>query len=90
MLAIWIRRLFLPVGTYFGDSLPELAYGWCAYTSNVFIPNRFAEARKVSGSTDGRFDFGASLPFGPVTPQATCSPWRYPLAGEITTECTPV
>src|SRR6266496_5464624 len=54
------------------------------------MPNRCAWIRKVSGSTDGRLVVGASFPFGPVTPHATCSPGIRPRFGEMRTECTPV
>src|SRR3954471_8850402 len=49
------------------------------------MPNLCACARNVSGSTDGRAEFGASLPFGPVTPHATCSSG----SGPRYCECTP-
>src|SRR4051812_5769797 len=48
------------------------------------MPAFLAELRNVSGSTDGRDVFGASFPFGPVTPQATFSPSSGPRNGEWT------
>src|SRR3954454_17329724 len=52
------------------------------------MPNLCACARNVRGSTDGRVEFGASLPFGPVTPHATCSSGRGPRKSERTPAMT--
>src|SRR5437899_1465062 len=46
------------------------------------MPNLCAWTRNVSGSTDARLVPGASLPFGPVTPHATCSSGSGPRYGE--------
>ena len=83
MLPSWTRRLRFPVGTKFGGSeAPTSGYGWWAYTSNFFIPYLCAALRNVSGSTEGRVVVGASFPFGPVTPHASCSPGKGPRNGE--------
>ena len=54
------------------------------------VGERHERARKVKPQfTEGRLVRGASFPFGPVTPQATCSSGTGPRSGEISTEWTP-